>query len=104
MAIIFSSNATGNIIMFSDVAEQMLKMMGHSGTIPSAIAAKDVAAALARLKAAVELSDNQKTVEIGVGANIEDESKVSIVNRAFPLIKMLTRAAEEGCDVIWRKQ
>tara|TARA_B110000046_G_C12890443_1_gene354095 strand:- start:443 stop:715 length:273 start_codon:yes stop_codon:yes gene_type:complete len=90
--------------MFSDVAEQMLKMMGHSGMIPSAIAAKDVAAALTRLKAAVELSDNQKTVEIGVGANIEDESKVSIVNRAFPLIKMLTRAAEEGCDVIWRKQ
>jgi hypothetical protein len=104
MTIIFTSNATGNIIMFSDVAEQMLKMMGHSGMIPSAIAAKDVAAALTRLKAAVELSDNQKTVEIGVGANIEDESKVSIVNRAFPLIKMLTRAAEEGCDVIWRKQ
>ena len=104
MTIIFTSNATGNIIMFSDVAEQMLKMMGHSGMIPSAIAAKDVAAALTRLKAAVELSDNQKTVEIGVGANIEDVSKVSIVNRAFPLIKMLTRAAEEGCDVIWRKQ
>ena len=104
MAIIFSSNATGNIIMFSDVAEQMLKVMEHSGTIPSAIAAKDVATALARLKAAVELSDNQKTIQIGVGANIEDESRVSIVSRAFPLIQMLTRAVEEGCGVIWRKQ
>ena len=109
MLIIFSSNATGDITMFGDVAERMLELMGHSGTIPSAIAAKDVPAVLERLKAAIEAQNNegQDDDNMDVGADNEDdedELKVSVAGRAFPLIQMLSRAADENCSVMWRKQ
>ncbi|GJM04520.1 MAG: hypothetical protein DHS20C09_05110 [marine bacterium B5-7] len=109
MLIIFSSNATGDITMLSDVAERMLELMGHSGTVPSAIAAKDVPAVLERFKAAIEAQNNegQDDDSMDVGADTEgdeDEPKVSIAGRAFPLVQMLSRAAEEGCSVMWRKQ
>jgi len=109
MLIIFSSNATGDITMFGDVAERMFELMGHSGTIPSAIAAKDVPAVLERLKSAIEAQNNEGYGEDNpdAGADAEEdevEPKVSISGRAFPLIQMLSRAAEEGCSVMWRKQ
>ena len=50
MLVAFKSDAYADIIMFGDVAQQLLKMMGHSGTVPSAIQADDVPAALERLK------------------------------------------------------
>ena len=46
MLITFKSDAYADIIMFGDIAERLLKMMGHSGTVPSAILADDVPAAL----------------------------------------------------------
>ncbi len=109
MLIVFSSNATGDITMFGDVAERMFELMGHSGTIPSAIAAKDVPAVLERLKAAIEAQNNEghEDDNTGVGADTEEdenEPKVSIAGRAFPLIQMLSRAAAENCSVMWRKQ
>lgn len=109
MLVVFSSNATGDITMFGDVAERMLELMGHSGTIPSAIAAKDVTAVLERLKAAIEAQNNEghDDDDIDVGADTEedeDEPKVSTAGRAFPLIQMLSRAADENCSVMWRKK
>tara|TARA_R110000782_G_scaffold125788_3_gene217431 strand:- start:596 stop:916 length:321 start_codon:yes stop_codon:yes gene_type:complete len=106
MLIVFSSNATGDIIMFGDVAERMLELMGHSGTIPGAIAAKDVPVVLERLKAAIEAQNNEGHESDGMDVEIDDEDapQVSIAGRAFPLVQMLSRAAEEGCSVMWRKQ
>lgn len=109
MLIIFSSNATGDITMFGDVAERMFELMGHSGTVPSAIAAKDVPAVLERLKAAIETqnSEGHDDDNTDLGADTEEdenEPKVSISGRAFPLIQMLSRAAAENCSVMWRKQ
>ena len=44
----------GALTMFGDVAVQLLKLMGHSGTVPSAILAPDIPAALDRLKRALD--------------------------------------------------
>ncbi len=119
MLIIFSSNATGDITMFGEDAEHLIKMMGHSGTIPSAIVAKDIPVVLERLKKAVETevdiltgdrTDDEDYIDVrgrvtpGAVTDDEDEPKVGIAGRAFPLIEMLTKAAEENCSVMWRKQ
>ena len=42
MLVTFSSPAYADITMFGDVAVRLIKMMGHSGTIPSALLAEDV--------------------------------------------------------------
>ncbi len=53
MLIKFDSEV-GSFTMAGDIAVQLLKAMGHSGTVPSAILPGDIPRALARLKAAVD--------------------------------------------------
>ena len=54
MLVTFTCPAYADITMFGDVAIRLLKMMGHSGTVPGALLAEDVPAALQRLEAAIE--------------------------------------------------
>ena len=60
MLITFSCPAYANITMFGDAAVRLLKLMGHSDTVPGALLAPDVQAALARLEAAVEADKNRR--------------------------------------------
>jgi len=96
----FSCKVCPNITMFGDVAVRMLKLMGHSGTIPSALAAEDVPPALTRLEAAVE-ADKQSPKPQEPAEGPDDEPVVSLSLRAGPLIDLLKTAAEEKCDVMW---
>jgi len=98
MLVTFTTDAYADITMFGDVAKTLLKMMGHSGTVPSAILAEDVPAALSRLTAAIEAAKAAPSVD----DEDEDEPQVSLSNRAWPLINLLTAAAKEGSDVMWK--
>ncbi|HTN93555.1 MAG TPA: DUF1840 domain-containing protein [Gallionella sp.] len=98
MLVTFTTKAYADITMFGDVAIAMLKMMGHSGTVPSAIRAEDVPAALSRLKAAVE-AGTALPPHAGKDA---DEPVVSTAHRALPLIELLAAAAKDGCGVMWK--
>jgi hypothetical protein len=92
----------GTFTMFGDIAAQLLKMMGHSGTVPSAILAADIPPALARLKAAVAAAPEPPAPDAEQGEK-GTEPKVSVRQRAFPLIDLLERAAKAGADVLWDK-
>jgi hypothetical protein len=96
MLVTFTTDAYADITMFGDVAISMLKMMGHSGTVPSAILAADIPAALSRLHAAIN-ADKKATT-----ADSEDDDTVSMANRALPLVALLTAAAKANKDVIWK--
>jgi Domain of unknown function (DUF1840) len=98
MLVTFTTDAYADITMFGDVAVALLKMMGHSGTVPSAILAADVPAALSRLTAGIEAVKAAPSVD----DKDEDEPQVSLSNRALPLINLLTAAAQEGSDVMWK--
>jgi hypothetical protein len=101
MLVRFDSQA-GGFSMFGDIAVTLLKMMGHSGTVPGAILAQDIPPALERLKAAVaaapEVSPEQGT---SAGDPGNKEPVVSIRQRAFPLVELLERAVQKKCDVLW---
>ena len=98
MLVTFTTDAYADITMFGDVALALLKMMGHSGTVPSAILAADVPVALSRLTAGIEAEKAAPTVD----DEDEDEPQVSLSNRALPLINLLTAAVRDGCDVMWK--
>jgi hypothetical protein len=104
MLVTFTTDAHADITMFGDVALSMLKMMGHSETVPGAILAVDVPAALSRLKAAINLEKASSVKEaLPVEAEDEDhEPVVSMADRALPLIDLLTAAAKAECDVMWK--
>ena len=96
MLVIFSTDAYGDVQMFGDIALSMLKMMGHSGTIPSAILAEDIPAALNRLTAAID-----KTKGPAPDKDM-DEVTVSLAHRALPLIALLTAATRANANVMWK--
>lgn len=94
----FTSKSWADITMFGEVAVNLLKMMGHSGTVPGAMLAEDIPAALAQLKTALASGSVPSS---SAAENDEEEEKVSISVRAHPLIELLTAAAEQKCDVMW---
>jgi hypothetical protein len=116
MLVRFDSKA-GSITMFGDVAVNLLRMMGQSGSIPGAILGADIAPALDRLRQAVagaqpvpEGRSEGRTEgrnERGTKASKTDdegERPVGIQQRAFPLIELLERAAKQGADVVWETE
>ena len=98
MLVTFTTEVFADITMFGDTALTMLKMMGHSGTIPGAIKAEDVPVALSRLTAAVAAEKGVSPVE----DEDADEPAVSLAHRAQPLIDLLSAAAKEHCNVMWK--
>lgn len=101
MLVSFHSDA-GNFIMFADDAKQLLRMMGHSGTIPGAVLSADVPAALKRLErslhAGVPVREDAPEAE---AEEDERDIPVSLKNRAFPLLEMLRHAREQQCNIMW---
>jgi len=98
MLVTFTTKAYADITMFGDVAVAMLKMMGHSTTVPGAIVAEDVPEALSRITAAIEA---EKAYELAEDKNA-DEPVVSMANRARPLIDLLAAAAKANTYVMWK--
>ena len=98
----FKTKAHGNITMFGDVAVRLLKIMGHSGTVPSALKPDDLSDALQKLKAAV--TDEAATTVAESAADEPDsdeEEPVSLRNRALPLIELLESANRAQVHVMW---
>ena len=102
MLVTFRTNAWGNVTMFGDVAVALLKMMGHSGTVPSAMLARDVPAAMTRLKEQLAASAFEELDKPSDSDDDEDQPPVSLRTRAQPLLEMLAAAADQDCDVLWQ--
>jgi hypothetical protein len=101
MLITFNCKAYANITMFGDIGIELLKMMGHSGSVPGAIRAEDVPEALAQLKAALELAAKAQAELTQADDEAEVEPTISLSTRAQPLIELLSSAAKKQCDVMW---
>lgn len=100
MLIKFDSEV-GSFTMDGAIGVQLLRAMGHSGTVPGAILPADIPGALARLKGIVEKSPAAGKAPPGKSTD-ESEVQVSLRQRAFPLIELLTLAAARGKEVLWK--
>lgn len=102
MLVTFESTAYARITMFGDVAIKLLRLMGHSGTVPSAIEPEDIPEALRRLQMGVAAEEDAEAAE-GNSDNPEDneEELVSLKNRAMPLIELLEASEKEHVPVMW---
>ena len=99
MLVKFDSKA-GTLTTFGDVAVQLLRLMGQSGAVPGAILARDIPAAVERLKQGVGARKDPPSTK---KPDDSEEPPVGLSQRAFPLIELLERAAKTGADVIWEK-
>ncbi len=96
MLVTFTTKSHADITMFGDVAKQLLDIMGMSGNVPGAIRPEDIPEALERLKQAV--ADDPGEDE---GSDDDDDRKVSLSHRAWPLIELLGAAQRDGNVVMW---
>ncbi|HCH3497021.1 TPA: DUF1840 domain-containing protein [Vibrio parahaemolyticus] len=108
MLITFRCRSYANVTMFGDIALQMIKMMGHSGTVPGSISAQDVPDALSKLTSALSAknaAEENRPTDVDVDEEEEQaEPAVSLGRRAFPLIELLKSAIKEECEVMWDNQ
>ena len=100
MLVTFHSKAYADITMFGEVAVNLLKMMGLSGVVPSAIRPEDIPQALERLKSALRKADQTVAPEQGEG---DETPLIALSQRAIPLIKLLEASVEADCHVMWDK-
>jgi len=100
----FRSDAAASFSLFQDVAVELLRMMGHSGTVPSAILADDIPAVLARLRQALAAAEPDEQNQRRLLQDKEKQtgqSSVTLTQRAYPLMQMLSAAAARHHDVLW---
>lgn len=99
MLVTFSCDAHENITMFGKDAIAFIKLMGHSGKVPSAILAADIPEALLRLKKAV--AAHSKKEESSYDNEGNEDEQVNIATRAWPLVQLLENASKSECNVMW---
>lgn len=100
MLITFTCKAYADITMFGEVAIQLIKYMGHSGQVPSALSASDVPAALQNLQQAID-ANREIIPPKQASGDMDDEPVITISQRALPLIELLKAAEKAECSVMW---
>jgi hypothetical protein len=99
MLVTFSTDNYPNITLFGDDALAMLKMMGHSATVPGSIRAEDVSHALNLLTSSLAADKALPKVT----AKNDDEPVVSTAHRGMPLVELLTAAVKANDYVMWNE-
>jgi hypothetical protein len=110
MLVTFRTSAYADITMFGTAAVSLLKLMGHSGTVPGALLAADIPDALERLQAAIAAggADTPERTEVADSDEDRDEDSdedepapVPMATRAQPLLALLEAARDAGENVMW---
>ena len=95
--------------MFGDAATTLLKLLGHSATIPGAILAADLPAALASLRSGLDRHGDTPAPEPGAEPTPppRDEDNrpppITLRTRAVPLIDLIETAIVRGADLMWER-
>jgi hypothetical protein len=103
MLITFKTRAYADVTMFGEVALKLIKLMGRSETVPSAIEPEDIPRALNMLRAGIAADDAAAKGDEAEDNDDETEVLVSAHNRALPLIELLQAAHEGNVPVMWEE-
>jgi hypothetical protein len=106
------STRYGQITLLGESAVTLLKLAGHSGTVPGAVLAPELTVFLARLRAGLEVHGNELSPppiaeppadEQDEEARRDQPAAVSLRKRAVPLIEMVEIAIARGSDLMWER-
>ena len=106
----FKSQATADVIMLRDSAEEILKIVGKDPGATGIITVAQIPGAVAALKAEIERRETapaQAPQAAGDDADKEGDADkvqdepIALRRRAAPFIDMLERSAADSRDVVW---
>lgn len=104
----FKSAATADVIYFGDVAKRMMELMGKEAGDQGIVTVEQLPAAIERLKAAIaadkeshrqQVQDEERKTEKAEGGG--SRPRVSLTQRAVPLLEMLQTALRDKKPVVW---
>ena len=103
------SSRFGQLTMHGEAAVALLRGMGHTGTVPGAILAADLPAALSRLERALESMGDSNPVPVPPPASPDDEDErerepvITLRKRAVPFLDLLRTAIARDSDLMWER-
>lgn len=108
MMITFQSQAAGDVMMFGDVAKQMLRIIGKEPADKGIITAAQLPAAIAALKEAIA-ADKAVRTERPASGQVETKTEpdggqelfVSASQRAQPLLELFEWSLKDEKPVLW---
>lgn len=99
----FKSKADGDLIMMGPAGDAVLRIIGKEPAAQGILQSDALAAAIAAIEQAVAADDAARNAAgpeaPGGGAGAGD--KVSLRQRAWPLLEMMRRSQREGADIVW---
>lgn len=101
------STRHGQLVMLGEPAVALLRLGGHSGTVPSAVLAADLPAFLERLRGGLEVhGDELSPAPPPPDPDRRDddaprERPISLRHRAVPLLDMVQTAIARDSDLMW---
>ena len=111
MIVTFQSPASGDVIMFGDVAQRMMKLMGKEAADKGIVTVEQLPEAIALLKAAIEEDKRQRAglsdedlpqTEPDVGKSAKSSRPfVTLTQRAVPLLELLEWSLKKKKPVVW---
>lgn len=111
MIVVFSTRH-GRLTLLGESAVALLKLGGHSGTVPGAVLAADLAGFLRQLRAGLALHGDELSPPPAVTAPATEEEEeeararpaaVSLRKRAVPLLDMIETAVRNESDLMWER-
>jgi len=104
MLITFKSDADGDIIMFGEVGQRMLTVLGKDAQDPRGIVTQEqLPAAIAALQGAMEEDKARSRKDTRASADNEMAlaRPIGLATRALPLLNMLQHALRDKVVVTW---
>jgi hypothetical protein len=104
----FKSKATGDLVMLGPQGDRLMRLIGREPAERGIIEPSAMPAAIAALEAAIAAAERGEepglpTVEGEDQAEAEEDParRVSLRQRAWPLVEMLRRAQAEDAAITW---
>ncbi|NJD32372.1 MAG: DUF1840 domain-containing protein [Gammaproteobacteria bacterium] len=100
------STRFGQLTMHGDAAVALLKAMGHTGSVPGAILAAELPAALEALQRSLATYGDR--IASAPPPDLDDEERerepvVTLRMRAVPLIELVQAAVARDSDLMWER-
>ncbi|HMW16970.1 MAG TPA: DUF1840 domain-containing protein [Accumulibacter sp.] len=107
MLVKFTSSTSGQILMMSPVARQLLEIVGKTCSARGVFTAEQLPDAIRRLQNAVHdpqrqsASPSAEATAPAADADEAEETRVGLGQRAFPLIELFERTLADEGFVMW---
>jgi len=113
--ITFQSDASGDVMMFDEVARHMMEIMGKETTTRGVVTVEQMPDCIARLKSAIA-EDRARAHNAHPHGNSHEDTggdsgggeaesgiaaRVSLAQRAVPLVELLERSFQREKPVLW---